>query len=421
MLGPSRSLNWLFNSGQEIAHGEETSVKTSRLHAMWVLASLVLALAGCGGGSDDSNGKDRTAPVVHIAFPPNDTTLGRSVVIFAEATDNIAVSHIEFYIDAVKHCTDSSMPYTDAWNCSTVADSTTHAIFAKAYDAAGNAGSSDTISVLVRNSDSIPPGLVLDLAVAESTGSSVTLRWTAPGGDGATGRASLYDIRYLRKDIDPLSWENATQVAGEPDPATAGTSQTMTINGLSWGTTYQFALRTCDAIGNWSDISNLVSVTSYEEIALQQVSDCPPSTSGDKIKRGFYLTGHPAGQLAKVNLYVSTNVAGRYTLLMTARADTYDGALIGVGRAEVELSDDYQDNREATFLFPLPVINSDSVVTFTLQLVSGPSETVYYATNTCGESCLSTCPIIETEGTVPPLDTFRRFGMSANVYIVGQI
>jgi hypothetical protein len=388
-----------------------------------VLAGLILVLPSCGGDDDGGNGGDHTAPVVSITFPPADTTVTGSVTIFAEATDNIAVSHIDFYIDAQKHHTDSTMPYTYDWDCSLLTDSTTHSIFVKALDAAGNAGTSDTVTVLVRSGDTIAPGLVLDLAVIDSSGSSVTLRWTAPGDDGAVGRAALYDIRYIRTDIDPLAWESATPVSGEPLPATAGAVETMTLNGLAWGTRYTLAMRTADESGNWSGISNPVSTTTYQEITTQKVIDCPPSLGGggDMISRGFYITDVPSGQLAKVTLYVAANVAGQYTLLLTARKDTYDGEVIGIGRAVVQLSDSVYANREATFLFPLPVINADSVVAFAIQLVSGPDDYALYSTADCSGDCQVTCPIIETEGTIPPLDTFRRFGMAAKVYVVGQI
>jgi len=49
--------------------------------------------------------------------------------------------------------------------------------------------------------------------------SSVVLQWTAPGDDGTSGRASVYDIRYRTTAIsgtDTTTWWNgATQVSGD--------------------------------------------------------------------------------------------------------------------------------------------------------------------------------------------------------------
>jgi hypothetical protein len=48
----------------------------------------------------------------------------------------------------------------------------------------------------------------------------------------------------------------ATTVAGAPAPQVAGTVQTVTIAGLTPGTTYYFAIKTTDEAGNTSTISN---------------------------------------------------------------------------------------------------------------------------------------------------------------------
>ena len=122
-------------------------------------------------------------------------------------------------------------------------------------------GDTDHTAPVVRSGDTVAPELVLDLAVIDSTASSVTLRWTAPGDDGAEGRASAYDVRFIRTYIDPLAWETATPVSGEPAPRGAGTAQTSAVQGLTSGTSYTSALRACDDVGYWSGISNLVSTT----------------------------------------------------------------------------------------------------------------------------------------------------------------
>ncbi|OXM83764.1 lyase [Paenibacillus rigui] len=54
---------------------------------------------------------------------------------------------------------------------------------------------------------------------------------------------------------------SATQVSGEPAPAAAGTSQSLTVNGLSTATTYYFALITTDDAGNSSTLSNVPSAS----------------------------------------------------------------------------------------------------------------------------------------------------------------
>ena len=110
---------------------------------------------------------------------------------------------------------------------------------------------------LIGDPDTTNPGAVIDLAVSGIASNWLQLQWTAPGDDGAVGTANAYDIRYASAPIvDETGWAAATQVAGEPNPAVAGTVQNMQVNGLSPSTTYYFSLRAKDEYGNTGDLSN---------------------------------------------------------------------------------------------------------------------------------------------------------------------
>ncbi|HER00262.1 MAG TPA: hypothetical protein ENO22_13060 [candidate division Zixibacteria bacterium] len=89
----------------------------------------------------------------------------------------------------------------------------------------------------------------------------VRLRWTAPGDDGNLGRASKYDIRYSLDSLTEVNWNSAIQVENEPVPGVSGTTETFAVTGLEVNTEYYFALKSADAANNWSQISNVVSVT----------------------------------------------------------------------------------------------------------------------------------------------------------------
>jgi hypothetical protein len=111
--------------------------------------------------------------------------------------------------------------------------------------------------------DAVAPSAVFDLAadVGAATHSSVRLTWTAPGDDGAIGTAYLYDLRY-REDapVDASNWDDPAtyRVEGEALPLVAGSAQSTVVQGLLSQWTYYFALRTFDAAGNASGISNAV-------------------------------------------------------------------------------------------------------------------------------------------------------------------
>ncbi|EKD46876.1 MAG: hypothetical protein ACD_67C00030G0001 [uncultured bacterium] len=109
--------------------------------------------------------------------------------------------------------------------------------------------------------DETPPANINDLSASAPTTTTLNLSWTAPGDDGSTGTATAYDIRYSTAPITSGNWSSAIQASGEPTPSVAGTSQNMTIAGLSLGTTYYFAMKTSDEVPNVSAISNVASGT----------------------------------------------------------------------------------------------------------------------------------------------------------------
>ena len=96
-------------------------------------------------------------------------------------------------------------------------------------------------------------------AQAQTTATSVQLTWTAPGDDGSIGTASQYDLRYSTSIITSTNFASATRWVSTPTPSAPGTSQTTTVTGLNPSTTYYFALKTADDVGNLSVLSNVVS------------------------------------------------------------------------------------------------------------------------------------------------------------------
>ena len=99
------------------------------------------------------------------------------------------------------------------------------------------------------------------LAIAFVPARGETLLWTAPGDDGSTGRAALYEARYRTSAIvgtDSLSWWNAaTRISGLPVPGTAGTTDSVRVSGLDPYTSYWFMVRAADEASNWSGFSNV--------------------------------------------------------------------------------------------------------------------------------------------------------------------
>jgi hypothetical protein len=105
--------------------------------------------------------------------------------------------------------------------------------------------------------DIVPPAAVTNLSATFTDEQSVTLTWTAPGDDDLEGTAAIYDVRYAQNAFTDADWDTLTQATGEPAPLAAGSSQSMTIDGLPFARIHHFALKTSDEAENASSISNI--------------------------------------------------------------------------------------------------------------------------------------------------------------------
>lgn len=105
---------------------------------------------------------DDTAPAVGITSPANGATLSGTIQVMVTATDNVGVIQVDFYLDGSFAGTNIIAPFTSTWDTTQEADGS-HVLQARAKDAAGNAGSSSSITVTVDNVIEPPapaPGVV---------------------------------------------------------------------------------------------------------------------------------------------------------------------------------------------------------------------------------------------------------------------
>jgi hypothetical protein len=114
-------------------------------------------------------------------------------------------------------------------------------------------------------------------------GNSITLSWTAPGDDSASGTASQYDIRYSTSPITEANWNSATQISGEPTPLPAGQQQTFAVTGLQSNVTYYFAMKTADEVPNWSGLSNVATGTTSDIVPPSAISDLDANPGAQSI------------------------------------------------------------------------------------------------------------------------------------------
>jgi len=92
---------------------------------------------------------------------------------------------------------------------------------------------------------------------SETTPTSVTLAWTAPGNENNSDIAWQYDVRYSTTLITDQNWTTAIQSTGEPKPQQGGSFEEFTVENLSPDVLYYFAIKTIDLAGNISGLSNV--------------------------------------------------------------------------------------------------------------------------------------------------------------------
>jgi hypothetical protein len=123
---------------------------------------------------------DGTAPSVSITGPANGATVSGAVTIAVSATDNVAVTQVQVKVDNILLSTDTTAPYSAAWDTSTVTNGS-HTLTAVAWDLANNSRTSVAITVTVANEDEIVIGL------GSAPGKS---GWLALGGNQRNGFAT---------------------------------------------------------------------------------------------------------------------------------------------------------------------------------------------------------------------------------------
>jgi formylglycine-generating enzyme required for sulfatase activity len=152
-----------------------------------------------------------------------------------------------------------------------------------------------------RPKDEVIPGRVTDLKVVDIGDSTVTLAWTAPGDDGAAGKAEAYEVRWLNRPIvEVYDWTEGTVVGPLPVPGVVGTRETAVLLGIPGGDWRYFGLKSRDEAGNWSIISNndkraWLGAPAYR--AVPDTLDFGDVPVGQSFEREFVLHNDGGGTL----------------------------------------------------------------------------------------------------------------------------
>jgi thermitase len=261
-------------------------------------AAAAVAAAAQGAASDT------TPPTVSIASPTGGTVTG-NVSVSVAASDNVGVTHVDLLVNGALLASDTTAPYLFSWNSSALAG-TSVSLTARAYDAAGNSASSQTVTVTVASAvtaDTTPPTVSIASPTGGTVSSVVAVSVNASDNVGVTRVDLLVNGTLLASDTASpyaFSWDSSSL---------AGTNATLTSVAY-------------DAAGN-SATSSAVTVTVASSTPSPSVTDTtPPVVTIKNPANGSRVSG-----TVKVDAFATDNVAVASVTL------TIDGAIVAVTNA----------------------------------------------------------------------------------------
>jgi len=260
---------------------------------------------------------DTVPPTAALTSPTAGTTIKSTVTLVATASDNFAVTRVEFYDGTTLLGTDTTDPYSLAWDTRTTGNGT-HSLSVRAYDTASYVGVSPAVSVTVNN-DVTPPSVAFSSPAAGATVSgTITVTTTVSDNVGVT-RAELYDGTILvgTDSYSPYSFSWATRSVP---------------NG-----SHVLTLKAYDAAGNIGTVER--TVTTDNDFTAPTVAVTAP-TEAAAVAGTVTLTASASDDrsaIARVEFYLDNSLLGTdttapYSLNYNTRAQT-NGAKVITAKA----------------------------------------------------------------------------------------
>ena len=206
-------------------------------------------LAGAVGVVTDTGyaaSTDRRAPKVALTAPTAGSTVSGTVALSATASDNRGVTQVEWYVDGTRVASDSAAPWQASWSSTAVADGQ-HTIVAKARDAAGNWGTSASVSVRVANATTSPGDATAPTVSVSSPLPGATVSGTVALAAVAADAVGVKQVKWY-VDGAEVAWDGAAPWQASWNSATAANGQ------------HTMFAKAADAAGNWGTSAS-ISVT----------------------------------------------------------------------------------------------------------------------------------------------------------------
>lgn len=166
------------------------------------------------------NTSDTIPPAVSLTAPTNGATLAYPFTVSANASDNIGIHRVEFYLDSntVPFHIKTISPYSFFVNNSFLVPTGSHTLYAKAYDLQGNSTASSAASITVNGTDITPPNISF-MAPANNAVVSGTIAVSV----NATDNIGVTKVEFYKDaDVLPFAALAAAPYATTLDTTTLG-------------------------------------------------------------------------------------------------------------------------------------------------------------------------------------------------------
>ncbi len=143
--------------------------------------------------SISSEQPDQIPPVVNVYYPAQGAEVEGEIELKANATDNVGVNAVFFYVDGKLHTMImNAPPYVAQWDTTRATDGP-HLIKASAWDKAENRGDSAEVTVLVKNRSRTTAAVATATAAATAEPDQGPVVTIGPIADGATEQQPAAD------------------------------------------------------------------------------------------------------------------------------------------------------------------------------------------------------------------------------------
>lgn len=257
---------------------------------------------------------DTQGPTLAITNPSEGSYVTNSISVSATATDTAGVAKVEFYIDNQLKATDTSSPYSYAWDAPAAGDGS-HSVKAIAYDGVGRTAT-DTRAVIVAKAAPPPPDTSGPALTNLKLGGTLVA-----AGSTFTKSGSLTVSVSDPSGISRIEfWLDGVLLATDTNAAD-GYGMYVDLVTIPDGD-HTLTLRAYDSLGNMSEASSAVVValappatptiaTPKTGLTTNLGTVTVTGTAESYVQVAAYSNG------AQVNGWVDVDAAGKYTIPVT--------------------------------------------------------------------------------------------------------